>query len=747
MMEETNTARNENLIAGLVGAFLGSLLGALCIVVVGQMGYVAALSGFVMAVCSLKGYEKLGGRLSKKGVVFCSLLILVMTYFANRMDWAFSASRALEMGLLDCYRLIPLFLEDGIIESGAYWGNLALLYLFTVVGAVPTIIAALRGPSPLTGFTPDEAQAVEAEASDVTLYPANAKWCKPFLWLVGLFSAFALVACVLAAAFMGSADSSLPFWSMPTMMLLILLLMILGLYSVTPISAGRFFLYAQKNGVLWRIDPRTLNIQPGYTFSPKRGVQLIWHKLHPEEQEAAKKAVSLAIHAQEQMAPDAAARQKAFLLPLKDMQLIKSTPQYWLVRYTDPRGAVKKLKISKIYPGLPIEPDAPPLEKGPRPNVILLVTMVLCCLLPLAASLLGDSSEKKDLPGSKGESSVGSHGTTTYHNGPLTYELDSRLMETESGIYFNADTDTYYFVDPALIAGSPEDVRPLLENQLLQLQSQFEEQSSVFVSSPDTLAKLPTVNGQTYQYDCLLFTDKDNMSMLAYAVYLPQAQGIVQANALFRSESPEDVQKIMLALLSSLEVDEDAVPQAPTKVKLTEENYQTFFAPAQDMGYKYMGRSYIKAPAGMFEAGSFADAFLPYSEDATYNEDGTMMTSKAHGIELSVTLVHNEGNAADVAKELAQQVYDAKGKPLNGELMHDENLDVALWVSAHDGNGQPAPQLFYADIKQPGYYLAAVITYLPDEMDEASDELIEELSDVYSINLPSLSSLGLTESV
>lgn len=44
----------ENIVGGIVGALLGSLLGVLCIVVLGQAGYVAALSGVIMAVGVLK---------------------------------------------------------------------------------------------------------------------------------------------------------------------------------------------------------------------------------------------------------------------------------------------------------------------------------------------------------------------------------------------------------------------------------------------------------------------------------------------------------------------------------------------------------------------------------------------------------------------------------------------------------------------------------------------------------------------
>ena len=44
-METETKKRPENVVAGVVGAFLGSLLGVVCTVAIGQLGYVASVSG------------------------------------------------------------------------------------------------------------------------------------------------------------------------------------------------------------------------------------------------------------------------------------------------------------------------------------------------------------------------------------------------------------------------------------------------------------------------------------------------------------------------------------------------------------------------------------------------------------------------------------------------------------------------------------------------------------------------------
>ena len=144
-VEQANNANTrENPAAGAVGALMGSLVGVACIVLLSQLGYVAALSGLVMAVCALKGYEMLGGKLTKKGVAIASVLMLAMTYFGDRIDWAIIVVRELGTGFFESFRAVPLLLREGVIVGSTYWGNLALLYFFLLLGAVPTVLGTLR---------------------------------------------------------------------------------------------------------------------------------------------------------------------------------------------------------------------------------------------------------------------------------------------------------------------------------------------------------------------------------------------------------------------------------------------------------------------------------------------------------------------------------------------------------------------------------------------------------------------------
>ena len=56
--------------------------------------------------------------------------------------WARGYEFAVGIGL--AYQSVPLFLSEGIIIAASYWGNLALVYLFVLLGAVPTILNILK---------------------------------------------------------------------------------------------------------------------------------------------------------------------------------------------------------------------------------------------------------------------------------------------------------------------------------------------------------------------------------------------------------------------------------------------------------------------------------------------------------------------------------------------------------------------------------------------------------------------------
>ena len=55
-MDINTIETRENTAAGIVGAFLFSLVGGILWFVLYQVGYLAAISGFVGVICAVKGY-------------------------------------------------------------------------------------------------------------------------------------------------------------------------------------------------------------------------------------------------------------------------------------------------------------------------------------------------------------------------------------------------------------------------------------------------------------------------------------------------------------------------------------------------------------------------------------------------------------------------------------------------------------------------------------------------------------------
>lgn len=135
----------ENIIGGIIGALIGSLIGVVVIVLLGQLGFVAALSGLVMGFCAVKGYELLGHKLDTKGIIITVVIMVIMVYFGERLDWAISVERANPgVGVIPAFQAIPELIAKGYIESGTYYGDMAMQYLFMAIGAVPTIIAVVK---------------------------------------------------------------------------------------------------------------------------------------------------------------------------------------------------------------------------------------------------------------------------------------------------------------------------------------------------------------------------------------------------------------------------------------------------------------------------------------------------------------------------------------------------------------------------------------------------------------------------
>lgn len=167
----------EQLIPGIIGALIGSLVGVALILLLGRLGRVSMLSGLVMGIGVVYGYKKLGKKFSRLSCILCIVISVVMSYLAFRVDTAldlYSGYRSYveevnaelekvqeeygltledlkeygfdpeEYGLNWSYmdillRSRELFAEDGSL--GTYYVNLFLMMLTGAGGSIASIWA------------------------------------------------------------------------------------------------------------------------------------------------------------------------------------------------------------------------------------------------------------------------------------------------------------------------------------------------------------------------------------------------------------------------------------------------------------------------------------------------------------------------------------------------------------------------------------------------------------------------------
>lgn len=135
--------KQENLALGILGALLGGVLGGAAIVLIGQMGVISAISGVVLAFCTLKGYELLGGKLSKQGIIVCLVVMLIVPYVADRISWTLVIVEELQLQFGDAFKYVHDVVEEFELQAD-YWKDLLFIYAFTALGAFGIVKQAFK---------------------------------------------------------------------------------------------------------------------------------------------------------------------------------------------------------------------------------------------------------------------------------------------------------------------------------------------------------------------------------------------------------------------------------------------------------------------------------------------------------------------------------------------------------------------------------------------------------------------------
>ena len=151
---QKNSLEKENVVAGIVGAFLFSLVGGLAWFLFHLIGFVASFSGLIGVVMAIKGYKLFAKKESIKGVIIAAViafLVLVLAWYLclgkeiydAYQTWYKNGDVDFTLTYPESVRAIPLFLEEPEIRSDAI-KQLLLGLGFAIFGAAGTIFTTIR---------------------------------------------------------------------------------------------------------------------------------------------------------------------------------------------------------------------------------------------------------------------------------------------------------------------------------------------------------------------------------------------------------------------------------------------------------------------------------------------------------------------------------------------------------------------------------------------------------------------------
>ena len=720
----------DNVIAGTVGAFLGSLIGVACIVLISKLGYVSVASGVVMAVCSLKGYALLGGKLTKRGAVISSLLMIVMTYIANKLCFALAVmevvSETEKISFFHIYQSIGQLLEDNEL-SRIFWGELVMLYLFTLAGGAAELFSAFRKPvnHPEGSAGPDEQPPIQGE-----FYALRKDWMRPLrlsvfvpllvimVMVVGGFIATAFIqeTRLMTAIILGGFISGvfLLCWSLP-------MLQLCNAFHILFVRAG---------GKLWRVDlQRFCAVQNWWSQSSSKQAAIKWDVLHEISCLLDGETPSYSLDA---------------LTELRDLQVEKEDHWSWNCFYESEGGKRKKLRISKGYPDFcPV--SGLERSQGPAPACW---TFIPLSFVVTAAIIVGFWAV--DMPVSVGPSwnrPQTSDSTTEADTAPEVKSIPVRVPEnaTEyemSEVWFRVDSSFKY------------SRRTFLDGNTGTLYRTYIQYGVDASDAWDTLSQYISEYRTSPLYDRFdaVYLDQEPLTPLnetdrynIVSVYLTDGRAFHTAvvlsenGALFTIEAEqdasdkiEDVLANLMFTLGSVRFDGPAV---------TEENYQSQIHLSEIRDCTYMAAAYLKTD--LFGHDAFVDVYVPYCESPIYSADGRAIRTEAHGLRVYATIVPGEN---------AKQVIDARQQELatTGQVYEDgvedemyrEDLDAACKLTVYEENGQKRQAVLYADSKWDGYYLIREITGLPELVDEEYPAALKELEGIIGLTMPVLENLA-----
>lgn len=707
---DSTAGGGENYVTGMLGAFLGAIVGALPTLLTGLFGFVSGWLALLIPFGARRGYQLFRGP-RKTGFAFALILCLSVLASVGVCCWLIWPYSPLEAGLT--FFLIPI--------------------VFSVIGAFSCRqkLRSYTEPEVLENLKQRAREENAGEsARQVTLYPCDKKWTTPLRvsMMLSMFPELGLMIGLLLCA-MPEESMAWILASLGACVGLFAAMFILVFPTMGQLQGMNYLFLRTADGRPWRVMINRLNAMDTYRFTHKNGfwTALTWDRLDEGERELLRASVLRATEALTggQVFPGSALSR--VVTAMDEVTLRKENRWCWKVSYRDGEGKARRMTIPKTYPGFsPAEGLAAP--QGPMPYRWGMVALALVVTLVFAAGgwALGRAVDDPDAFRQQQEAIAVRvpESSTAYEHGGIRYQVDADFEVLGTGEYADNSKrgqEVYYTVEAQNgcdTAGALEVLTAPISAG--RLKEDFEGFRFLRTDGEETLVPLEGGKGG---FNILTISYRDGSRWHTGVVLSPEGT-LVTVSAMGWEQDETRTLGSILYILQSVEI------------TLTEDNYQDMFQPAPD--FDYIGVAYYRTADGS----GFRDAYLPYGGELTYSEDGTVVTASAHGMEVTQTMT-----TAATAREVVEAHYAALvGEGLDlyadgtSEVIYAEEYDIAYQQVAwfEENRTRVRVAILYGDTRGEGNYLSARIVYHPEAFDEEYPDLLAELGEVFALTLPQL---------
>lgn len=140
---------NGNIVAGIVGAFLFSLIGAALYFIVYQLGVIAGVCGLVTFILANFGYGLFAGTKNKNsivGLISAIVMMLIMIFVAEYFCISYEIFQIYKdegITIFDAVRATPDFLVEPELAK-AVGSDLCFAYIFGIIASISNIINIIK---------------------------------------------------------------------------------------------------------------------------------------------------------------------------------------------------------------------------------------------------------------------------------------------------------------------------------------------------------------------------------------------------------------------------------------------------------------------------------------------------------------------------------------------------------------------------------------------------------------------------